>query len=185
MPPENDEKRNGLQEKEIIDYIYKDLLYTSDSYFASEQIYPYWETIYTIILVGLIAWYFDKSSDDISVAGVIIILLGLILSLTWLFLVLREEKFSIARTQRMRALEKALEKKIGYEINDLDKSDDDNDRFYLFSLAKLIEKRIKGNSNPLAIWNWRTWTYRKLIPILLCILWIFFLIKWLFAIWCG
>ena len=40
---------------EEIEVIYKDLMYTTTSYFSGEQIYPLWEAVYALINAGFLA----------------------------------------------------------------------------------------------------------------------------------
>ncbi len=174
----------------IINYIYKDLCYTSDSLFMSEQIYPTWEAIYTIVVSGLLVVYFEEFEDFSTSGRVAICLIGFVLSMSWFFLVKRIEKFSQIRTMRMRALERALNERISRQVKIKYNFDIDTDHvvFNLFSLEKVIYDKMSDSrfgfkrnvwwtwKNGVLFWRWRTWSYRKSVPLFLGLIWLFLLI---------
>ena len=153
--------------REDEDKIYKDLIYTQNAYFLGEQIYPYWENIFALIVSGFFIVYFTATSlgyPEKLVLGV----LGLIFSFNWFRIVTRNYLYSQARAERMGDLEKAISQDILIETTEGKKT------LKLFNLSEHQNKIITEREN---YWSKKgTWLLRKTAPKYLLIIWVWLLI---------
>ncbi|NLJ38000.1 MAG: hypothetical protein GX432_04460 [Candidatus Atribacteria bacterium] len=154
--------------EEIKEWIYKDLCYTSNSYYSSEQIYPMWENVYAIIVSGFFYVFF--TSDDLTdMRRSIICIIGIVLSLGWFLVVRRCYFYSNIRSQKMHKLEKDLTTKMNYSVNQtLPKQD--FECFKLFDMQDIIDEQDKKTFFKIG-----TWIIRKYTPLVLFIIWIILL----------
>ncbi|MBL7126493.1 MAG: hypothetical protein ISS58_04690 [Dehalococcoidales bacterium] len=153
--------------------IYKDLMYTQKAYFTGEQIFPVWESIYALIVSGLFVTYFTATSLGF-LEQLILSFIGLFISFGWFCLVSRNHLYSLARRERMKELEKAIQDEIlgGIEAVESDMKP--------FSLIQYQETYISEREK---LWNKvKTWCIRKILPLLLSFIW-FVLIIYTVVCW--
>ncbi|KPL00483.1 MAG: hypothetical protein AMJ91_04545 [candidate division Zixibacteria bacterium SM23_73_3] len=148
------------------DKIYKDLTYTQHSYFCGEQIFPYWENIFAVIIAGFFITYFSIEEDKL-IEKTLLCVIGFIFSLGWFCLVSRNYLFSKCRGDRLRELQQALKQSVA-----TDKGTEK--KIALFCEGEYVscctEKEKKWFNKT------DSWTIRKLLPMSLSIIWVFLLV---------
>ena len=154
-----------MKDKE--DRIFKDLMYTQKAYFTGEQIFPVWESIYALIVSGLFVTYFTATSLGF-LEKLILSFIGLFISFGWFCLVSRNHLYSLARHERMKELEKAIQDEI---LSGTTAAESD---MKPFSLIQYQETYISEREK---LWNKaKTWFIRKVLPLLLSFIWLVLII---------
>ncbi len=148
---------------ELEDKIYKDLTYTQTSYYMAEQIYPYWENIFAVIVGAFFVTYFNDSlnANDRLLLAVI----GFLFAVSWFLLVSRNFLFSLNRGARIKMLENALKQTVKL---------DDEKSITLFNLIEYLEENNKLKHK----WHnkFPTWSIRRLLPLFLTIIWLILIV---------
>lgn len=133
--------------------LYKNLNYISYAYYSSEGIFPFWESVYALIVGQLIIAYFAVGYD---IGKILIDFAGIIFSVCWYRIVNLSWKYSEDRVNKIKKIEREL-KEI-YENNGLN--------FHEGS-PKPVQEKGKLDS---------TWFYRRLLPRLLISFWLVLLV---------
>lgn len=169
--------------------LYKDLLYTTSLYQVGEQVYPYWEILYAIVVGALLTVFFAGDRDVFE--SLLLCAVGLILTINWRRLVSRNRGYADARETRMMDLAAALQKSV-----DLSKVMSPNHQVKDFRAFEVFEdqrrhfpgpdpkKNVPAReyvsrlhmhehlSYPMTYWNGKsTWEFRLAVPSYLAWIW--------------
>lgn len=152
-----------------INLLYKNLGHVSDVYFAEEGVFPYWETVFALIIGQIFIAYFN-SGGSIWLA-----FFGFILSLIWFILVSLNYQNALYTGGKVRDLQDRLNTEL---IGDASiplrefvypwPSDTDKEKWTLRSIfwgtrpdeTPSLKKVIKS-----------TWLYRRILPLVLLAFW--------------
>jgi len=163
-----------------IDLIYRNLELVSNSYFAAESVFPFWESAFALIEGQILIAYFAS----MRVHGAELSILGFLFSLIWFVLVslnlqnalhteakakylqnmLNEELMSRSTTPCSNFIKPwpSWEDKSKWTLTDIILGKSKNDRLEI----ELIFRALKS-----------TWLYRRILPFLLTIIWV--ILYWL------
>jgi hypothetical protein len=159
--------------------IYKNLQHISHAYFSSENAFPYWETVYALIVGQLLIAFFQIDNDKKEIS-LIMAIVGFGFSICWLILVSLSWQHSTYRYDVMKILQMDLSRE--YENHGI--------KFYPESKfeeqQQSLENRISnfsatfrkafGAFNPIKARN-STWYYRRLLPLFLSYIWFLIILK--------
>jgi hypothetical protein len=173
-----------------IDALYKNLEHISNSYFSSEGIFPFWESVYALIVGQLLVAYFTSNGNE---PKIILIFAGIVFSAIWFVVVSIGWHNSVYRADTMKYLQWKLIKEYK-KLNSIEKNENliSMYKFYpespieenyiceniikwkLNSFLDLVAK-LRPNSKALR----SSWFYRRWIPLILLVIWLFILIYYI------
>lgn len=131
---------------------YEELVYAQTAYFQGEQIFPLWESIYSIIGSGFLYIYFNNTSLTLIEKN-LLCFIGLVISSCWFCLVSRNHLYSLARTKKIRRLEEDC----------------------FFSHENYINKYVNEHAKLYS--SIPTWRLRKVIPFTIAVIWLILLTR--------
>ncbi|MGA2367678.1 MAG: hypothetical protein ABSF74_03770 [Dehalococcoidia bacterium] len=140
---------------EEADRIYKALQLAQDQYFSGEQIFPLWESIYSVIVSGLFIVYVTLPMYK-WILHLFTCLMAMVFSIVWALIINRSASYSFARMKRMKYLESLL----------------DNKYPSLFDSQAYTEELVNGKKR----WYRETWRIRRLVPVCLLTIWLILLV---------
>lgn len=163
-------KKENNQGNNINNNKYENLKFACKAYSVAEGVFPVWEAVFALIVGQLIIAYF--SSDLNHWQKIIIALLGLVLSFSWLLLVGLNYLNADHISNKMRNLRDGLQtNEITTEFvwpwpeGDTDKKN--------WSLCAIITGRLSDSSSESKATLYRsTWFWRKVPPGILSLSWI-------------
>jgi hypothetical protein len=152
--------------------------FISKAYFSAESAFPYWETVYALIIGQLFITYFQIKGD--YQIGLFITFVGIVFSICWFILVSLSRQLSDYRYNVMKILQIELCRK--YENRDLEfYSESKIFKEYEEQYQKEIDEfsvTIRKAFSELNPWKARnsTWYYRRLLPLILIYIWFLLLL---------
>jgi hypothetical protein len=155
------QENNLYNDKYKIELLYKNLDHISNAYFSGEQIFPLWEAIYALIEGQLLVAFFTGCEEYRG----LIVIVGIIFSCTWFVVVYLSSFHSKNRTDKMEDLEDIL----GSECDRIRLKLPGNGNFKFYKIK--LSKQNKGGFLKGCLLS--TWFWRKFVPILIIILWIY------------
>lgn len=169
-----------IDKKDKIELLYKNLQHITQANYSAEATFPYWETLYALIIGQLIIAYFQAGKPTFTLFNIVgprllISIVGLVFSISWVVLVILNYIHSLYRYENIRELEKNLDleyRTLKYGDNSeacdlkfLSEDITDDDRKIWLSGKKILDTFMYANPTS-------TWLYRKMLPILLTIIWL-------------
>jgi hypothetical protein len=137
--------------------IIQDLIHTRETYFGGEQVFPYWEALYAVIVSGLAAAYFGKKPWE----QILLCVFGIMLTVQWALVVARNYLYSAYRVERWKKLEAALERTTVLNSGG---------SLSIFSMLKEQDAYVRGASR--SGWaKYPTWAIRRQFPRILVGFW--------------
>lgn len=175
----SDDKSEDIKNRRI-DLLYKNLEHASNAYFAVETIFPVWEAAFALIVGQLIVAYFNP---DIYIRQQQqLAFVGLIIAFIWFILVSLNFQNASYMDGKIKYLHKCLDTELK---NDCDKDlpvrnfinpwpkDEDKKKWTLKKIILGLNDNDKFNLGK-ALKS--TWFYRRILPLILCIFWVYLLI---------
>jgi hypothetical protein len=165
--------------------IYRNLEYVSKAYFSAEQVFPFWEAAFALIIGQIFIAYFNPqlcNSQKIWLAS-----LGAILSIIWFILVSLDYLNAAHMDRKMQGLcrryNDILEESSGKDKADSTKGKQDSLFIWpwpnskdkqKWTLKVILTGHLPDEENQVCIGDLlkSTWFWRKILPLLLCIYWI-------------
>lgn len=146
------------------------LEYVSNAYFSAEQAFPFWESIFAIIIGQLIIAYFDHPN-------LFLILFGILFSIMWYRITTLSWHNSTFRYNTMKYLQWKLNKS------------EEGKKFYPESyideiienkwMCENITSKKQSGWGISELFKWEglgsTWWYRRVLPVFLFLFWIILL----------
>ena len=167
---DNNESKNERERK--IDMLYKNLEHASNAYFAVETVFPVWEAAFALIVGQLFVAYFNP--DICPYQQIQLAIIGTIVSSMWFILVSLNYQNALHMDGKIRHLHDLLEKDylIDLSVHDFIKpwpDSEDKDKWTIRKIFFGLSDKDKGfNLKALKA----TWFYRRLLPFILCIIWV-------------
>ena len=185
------EDKDKIEER--IDALYKNLEHISNSYFSSEGIFPFWESVYALIVGQFLVAYFTSKEGMIKI---ILIIAGIVFSIIWFFVVSIGWHYSEYRANTMKYLEWKLMKEykklnsIEYKGNLIPTCEfyPQNPITDRYLCENIIDWKLKNFGSlfiklrPTRKVLTSSWYYRRWIPIILFLIWLLLLIHSIYVI---
>lgn len=169
-----------------IDILYKNIDHASNAYFAVESVFPIWEAAFALIIGQLIVAYFDP--DICIYQQKLLAAIGLIISIIWFILVSLNLQNALHIEGKVKDLHEQLDKSISGSfdtlkfVNPWPKDKDHWTWGSIFWGTRQIADLRQPISEKKSKWAAKaiksTWFYRRMLPFILCLTWIFFLNKY-------
>ena len=172
-----------------IELLYKNLEYVSAFQFASEGRYPYWESAFSLIIGQILIAYYGQGIC--STQQLVLALFGLILSLIWFIVVSLTLQNARYIDDRLKNLDGKLKSELSsygmrheFEFIEPDPNRDVKNSWTLgnifwgdqLGIKTYYEKEYyeKGGAfKQLKKLIRSTWFYRRMLPFILCLIWIY------------
>jgi hypothetical protein len=146
--------------------IYRDLSFTTQLYLMSEQVFPLWENIYSVIVGAFFITYFTASSLS-NIMKMILCIIGAFFCINWFRIVSRNHLFSRARQERITRLLDILQ-------FDIPLNEEGTEKIKLFDGYATEYDYVKKEER---FWNkTSSWYLRKALPKYLSIIWVLLLL---------
>lgn len=190
MDGNNKEDKESTIVKGRIEALYKNLEHISHSYFSAEGIFPFWESVYALIVGQLLVAYFTSKNCELKI---ILILAGIVFSVIWFFVVSIGWHNSVYRANTMKYLQWKLIRE--YErLNSIEMNDTSSLAYKFYPECPIDKRYYCENIIEWKLYHFRdlfyklppswenlisSWYYRRWIPIILFGFWLFILIHFL------
>jgi hypothetical protein len=197
--------REGIAEKRrreerTTDLLYRNLDHVSSAYFTAEGVYPFWESVFALIVGQLFIAYFSQEVDLLSPLCVIgpifwscqalgmgwyLVGLGAIVSLIWFILVSLNQQYALHLVEQMEYMEGRLQSQLEKPSAQLTeftkpylKSKENWPLGNIFWGTRTRSKCTTKEERRYAKIAWikklakSTWFYRRILPFGLFLFWI-------------
>jgi len=171
----------SIPKKDKIDLLYKNLQHITHANYSAEMAFPYWETLYALIIGQLIIAYFQTTAFITlyswrGSARSLISFIGFVFTFSWFILVILNHIHSQYRYEKIRDLEKSLDgeyrtfkldtdQSIACNLKFIPEDITKDDRETWLSIKKIVDTILYCKPKS-------TWVYRKLLPLILSLVWI-------------
>lgn len=176
--------------RDRIDLIYKNLEYISNRYNATEQIFPLWEAAFSLIVGQLILAYFNPEYFNLcgpqkngSQLGLIFI--GCILTYIWFILVSLNLQHALDFDRQLKIIEDMLRRELDENcVQSLspfrpfitpEGDISSKGKWTRWTLEDIMigKRNDKGRCEALSDARRSTWLYRRALPLILFMIWVF------------
>lgn len=159
-----------MDDKDKREILAKNLEYVSNTYNATEQIFPIWEAAFALIVGQLLIAYFDPAACRDQQKWITIV--GSLISLIWLILVSLNLQHALSMNKILRSLEMRLNSSAIPNEFLSPWQQNVNESWTLLDII-IGKSNEEGVVDALIKASRSTWFYRRSLPFALLVIWLY------------